>query len=115
MNAMTQTTAAAIPSKAEVHPALSRLRDARLLREMAYIDGRWTGAVSDVRFEVRDPASGLVVARVARLSADEATQAIDAAALALPPGKCCCRRSAPPACGPGMISSLKPARISPFS
>ena len=84
MNAMTQAAAAAIPSKAEVHPALSRLRDARLLREMAYIDGRWTGAVSDVRFEVRDPASGLVVARVARLGADEATQAIDAAALALP-------------------------------
>ena len=87
MNAMTQAAAAAIPSKAEVHPALGRLRDARLLREMAYIDGRWTGAVSDVRFEVRDPASGLVVARVARLGADEATQAIDAAALALPTWK----------------------------
>ena len=84
MNAMTQAAAAAIPSKAEVHPALGRLRDARLLREMAYIDGRWTGAVSDARFEVRDPASGLIVARVARLGADEATQAIDAAALALP-------------------------------
>lgn len=37
MNAMTQT-AAPVLVKGDVHPALSRLQDPRLLREMAYID-----------------------------------------------------------------------------
>jgi len=74
-------------AKADAHPALNRLRDPRLLREMAYIDGRWTGAPSDARFEVRDPASGLTVAHVSRLGADEASQAVTAAARALPAWK----------------------------
>lgn len=88
MNAITHTVdAASVPVKANVHPALSRLRDGRLLREMAYIDGRWTGAPHDARFEVRDPASSLTIARVSRLGADEATQAVDAAARALPAWK----------------------------
>jgi aspartate-semialdehyde dehydrogenase len=82
MNAMTQTTAP-IPVKGDVHPTLSRLRDPRLLREMAYIDGRWTAAAGDARFEVNDPATGLTVARVSRLGAEAAAQAIDAAACAL--------------------------------
>lgn len=66
------------------HPALSRLRDSTLLRELAYIDGRWVRAASDARFEVEDPATGQLVARVAALGADEATLAVDAAAGALP-------------------------------
>jgi aspartate-semialdehyde dehydrogenase len=82
MNAMTQTTAP-IPVKGDVHPALSRLRDPRLLREMAYIDGRWTAAAGDARFEVNDPATGLTIARVSRLGAEAAAQAVDAAACAL--------------------------------
>jgi len=83
MNAMTHPTASA-PATMDIHPALARLHDPRLLREMAYIDGRWTAAPSDARFEVRDPASGLTVARVSRLGADEADQAVAAATKALP-------------------------------
>lgn len=86
MNAMTPTTAPA-SVKADTHPALSRLRDPSLLREMAYIDGCWTGAAGDARFEVNDPATGLNVARVSRLGADAAGWAVDAAARALPAWK----------------------------
>jgi len=86
MNAMTHPTAS-IPATMDTHPALSRLKDPRLLREMAYIGGRWTGAQSDARFEVRDPASGLTVARVSRLGANDAAQAVAAAADALPDWK----------------------------
>ncbi len=86
MNAMTQTTAP-VPVKGDTHPALSRLRDPRLLREMAYIAGRWTAAGGDARFAVNDPATGLNVARVSRLGADAASQAVDAAARALPAWK----------------------------
>nr|WP_230533965.1 NAD-dependent succinate-semialdehyde dehydrogenase [Microvirga roseola] len=83
---MTQTTAP-VPVKADKHPALSRLRDPRLLREMAYIDGRWTAADADARFSVNDPATGLNIAHVSRLGADAASHAIDAAARALPAWK----------------------------
>lgn len=47
MNVMTQATAAVILTKARTHPDLSRLQDACLLREMAYIDGCWIGAISN--------------------------------------------------------------------
>jgi aspartate-semialdehyde dehydrogenase len=70
-----------------MHPALGRLRDPRILRELGYIGGRWVGAEAGASLEVRDPASGLVVARVARLGAREATLAVDAAARALPAWK----------------------------
>jgi aspartate-semialdehyde dehydrogenase len=86
VNAMTETTAP-VPVKGDIHPGLSRLRDPRLLREMAYIDGRWTAAAGDRRFEVNDPATGLNVARVSHLGVDEAGQAVDAAARALPAWK----------------------------
>ncbi|MBM6592602.1 NAD-dependent succinate-semialdehyde dehydrogenase [Microvirga pudoricolor] len=83
MNAMTDA-ATSIPAKADTHPALRGLKDPRLLREMAYIDGHWTGAEADARFEIHDPASGLTVARVSRLGAREAGLAVEAAARALP-------------------------------
>lgn len=86
MNAMTRTTAP-VPVKGDIYPTLSRLRDPRLLREMAYIEGRWTAAAGDARFEVNDPATGLTVARVSRLGADAASWAVDAAARALPAWK----------------------------
>ena len=71
--------------KTDAHPALSHLRDPRLLRELAYIDGRWTGAVSDERLAVTDPSSERVIARVARLGADEAGLALQLHAL---PAQC---------------------------
>lgn len=66
------------------HHALGRLADRRLLRELAYIEGRWTAAASGAVFEVADPATGAAVAQVARLGAAEADQAIAAAQAAFP-------------------------------
>ena len=60
------------------------LSDDRLLRERAYIDGRWTRAAGGARFEVRDPCTGAVLARVASLGADDATRAVEAASRAFP-------------------------------
>jgi aspartate-semialdehyde dehydrogenase len=67
-----------------VHDALSRLGDRRLLREFAYVDGRWTNGVTDARFKVIDPATGLLIGWVASLGADETSRAVDAAARAFP-------------------------------
>jgi aspartate-semialdehyde dehydrogenase len=69
---------------ARAHPALGQLTDPRLLRELAYIDGRWTAAPSAAGFTVHDPATGLDLARVAALGAHETRRAIDAAANAFP-------------------------------
>ena len=74
-------------AKAETHPALSRLRDPRILRELAYIGGRWIDGEAGASFEVRDPASGLIIAHVSRLGAREASRAVDEAARALPAWK----------------------------
>jgi aspartate-semialdehyde dehydrogenase len=64
------------------HLALSRLADPRLLRENAYIGGRWTAGPAGAVFDVRDPASGRRLARVASLGPEGATLAVDAAARA---------------------------------
>jgi aspartate-semialdehyde dehydrogenase len=71
----------------EIHPALGTLSDPRLLREHAYVDGRWTAAENAASIEVRDPATGLTLARVAALGAAQTRQAIDAAARAFPAWK----------------------------
>jgi aspartate-semialdehyde dehydrogenase len=67
---------------ANVHPALGNLADPRLLRELAYVNGRWTAAPSAASLRVRDPATGLDLAHVASLGADQAREAVDAAASA---------------------------------
>ena len=72
---------------AEIHPALGTLADPRLLREHAYVDGRWTAADSAKSIPVRDPATGLNLARVASLGPAQARQAVDAAAKAFPAWK----------------------------
>ncbi|MCK2125645.1 NADP-dependent succinate-semialdehyde dehydrogenase [Thauera aromatica] len=61
-----------------------QLKDSALLRELAYIDGVWTGADQGARFEVTDPADGHLLARVPDMGAAETRRAIDAAAAALP-------------------------------
>jgi aspartate-semialdehyde dehydrogenase len=68
----------------ERHPALDRLSDRRLLRELAYIDGRWTASDAGRSFEVRDPATGATLAFVASLGTEETGRAIDAASAAFP-------------------------------
>jgi aspartate-semialdehyde dehydrogenase len=71
-------------ARQEHHPGLGRLADRRLLRELAYIGGSWTAGPAGAVFEVKDPATGMPVARVARLGAAEAGQAVASAAAAFP-------------------------------
>lgn len=66
------------------HPALDGLRDRRMLRELAYVDGHWTAGDAGQMFEVSDPASGAKIGWVSKLNADQTTIAIDAAAKAFP-------------------------------
>jgi aspartate-semialdehyde dehydrogenase len=73
----------AVFARPSYHEALSRLRDRHLLRNLAYIGGRWTGAENGANFEVTDPASGRSLAWVASLGRDETAAAIDAAAKAM--------------------------------
>lgn len=66
------------------HPDLGRLADRRLLRELAYVGGRWTAAADGETLPVTDPATGTPLARVAALGAGEAHAAVAAAAAAFP-------------------------------
>lgn len=71
-------------SRLDRHDAVSRLTDRRLLRELAYVGGRWTAAPDGATFPVTDPASGRTLAHVAALDADQATAAVTAASAAFP-------------------------------
>ncbi|MCG8619214.1 MAG: NAD-dependent succinate-semialdehyde dehydrogenase [Desulfobacterales bacterium] len=55
------------------------LKDNELLRPLAYIDGRWTGSDDGTEFEVDNPATEEIIARVARCGAGETRRAIAAA------------------------------------
>lgn len=55
------------------------LGDLRLLREQAYIDGKWCAADNGRTVEVTNPANGGPIGTVPAMSAGETTQAIDAA------------------------------------
>jgi succinate-semialdehyde dehydrogenase/glutarate-semialdehyde dehydrogenase len=59
-----------------------QLRDPRLLHDSAFIGGQWITA--NASFEVKDPASGEVLARVADMGAAETRRAIEAANAAWP-------------------------------
>ncbi len=61
-----------------------RLKDAALLKQDSYINGRWEAAAGRRRFAVTDPASGKRLAEVADLGVEETRKAIDAAGAALP-------------------------------
>ncbi len=71
-------------ARAQHHPALSRLEDRRLLRELGYVGGSWTAAADGGSFEVMDPATGAPLAFVAALGRAETASAVDAAAAAFP-------------------------------
>lgn len=75
----------AVFARAEFHDALGRLSDRHLLRQLAYVDGRWMAGNEGKAFEVTDPATGATLAWVATLGVDEATQAIAAAQRAFTP------------------------------
>lgn len=59
--------------------ALDRLRDPRLLRELAYVDGKWIAGRDAATVAVDDPATGDVIARVASLDLAAVDMAINAA------------------------------------
>jgi len=63
---------------------LDGLGNRRLLRELAYVGGRWTAGAGAASFAVIDPSNGMPIARAAALDADQTTAAIDAAHAALP-------------------------------
>jgi succinate-semialdehyde dehydrogenase/glutarate-semialdehyde dehydrogenase len=56
-----------------------KISDISLLKTRAYVDGRWIGADSGESFKVTNPATGEVVAEVARCGGDETRRAIEAA------------------------------------
>jgi succinate-semialdehyde dehydrogenase/glutarate-semialdehyde dehydrogenase len=60
------------------------LKDPSLLRVQAYFDGGWRNADSEAIFTVCNPATGALLATVARLGATETRRAIEAANRAWP-------------------------------
>ena len=63
---------------------LDALADARLMRNFAYVGGRWTAGEANATFPVADPATGKPIGHVAALTAAQARAATDAAAAAFP-------------------------------
>ncbi len=59
------------------------LRDGKLLREQAYLDGRFVDADDGDRFPVADPATGRTLATVPACGRGETRRAVEAAAAAL--------------------------------
>jgi succinate-semialdehyde dehydrogenase / glutarate-semialdehyde dehydrogenase len=55
------------------------LNDPKLLRTQAYVNGEWVGADNRETFDVKDPATGRVLAAVPAMGAVETRRAIDAA------------------------------------
>jgi succinate-semialdehyde dehydrogenase/glutarate-semialdehyde dehydrogenase len=60
------------------------LKDPKLLREQAYVNGAWVDADSTKRIDVDNPADASLVATVPDMGAAETRRAIEAAAAALP-------------------------------
>lgn len=71
-------------ARAVRHAGLDRLADRRLLRELAYVDGKWTAGAGGRSIEVCDPATGTAMAWVTMLDAEETGAAIGAARRAFP-------------------------------
>jgi aspartate-semialdehyde dehydrogenase len=64
---------------------LERLKDSRLLREFAYVDGTWRASGSGRTISVTDPGSGEWLGQVPALTAGESAQAVAAAEHAFAP------------------------------
>jgi succinate-semialdehyde dehydrogenase/glutarate-semialdehyde dehydrogenase len=60
------------------------LKDARLFRQQAYVDGAWVDADSRRTLDVTDPATGAAIGAVPDMGVAETRRAIDAAAAAFP-------------------------------
>jgi succinate-semialdehyde dehydrogenase/glutarate-semialdehyde dehydrogenase len=64
--------------------AVGELKDARLFREVCYLDGQWIQARSGQMIDVDNPATGEIIGRVPKLGSTETKQAIEAANRAFP-------------------------------
>ncbi|HEV7309481.1 NAD-dependent succinate-semialdehyde dehydrogenase [Ensifer sp.] len=73
----------AVFARTTFHDALARLADPHLLRELAYVGGRWVSGHDGAGFKVTDPASSATLAWVAALDAEQTGEAISAASNAL--------------------------------
>lgn len=76
---MTPTAAARAPQASS--NLRDRLKDPSLLKEACYIDGVWVGSPV---FAVNNPATGIELAKVPQLGADDTTKAVEAAERAFP-------------------------------
>lgn len=74
----------AVFARPDFHEALTRLKDRHLLRDLAYVGGRWVAGKTDTRFQVADPATSKTLAWVASLGADDTSDAINSAVKAFP-------------------------------
>jgi succinate-semialdehyde dehydrogenase / glutarate-semialdehyde dehydrogenase len=63
------------------------LKDAALLREQCFVDGRWCAADSGAALEVKNPATARTLGSIPNMGAAETRRAIAAAAAALPAWK----------------------------
>lgn len=59
------------------------LSDSTLFRTECYINGQWCGAESSARLAIKNPATGDVIAEVAKVGAEETRRAIEAAETAM--------------------------------
>ncbi|MGF6178468.1 aldehyde dehydrogenase family protein, partial [Ensifer sp. 4252] len=69
----------AVFARTPFHGTLNQLTDRHLLRQLAYVGGRWTSSSQGNNYVVTDPATGATLVWVASLDGDETTSAIDAA------------------------------------
>jgi succinate-semialdehyde dehydrogenase/glutarate-semialdehyde dehydrogenase len=63
---------------------IARLGDPSLLRYDLFLDGGWSSASDDARFDVTDPGTGESIGAVASATRQDTRHAIDAAAAAFP-------------------------------
>lgn len=56
-----------------------KLKDSRLFKTQAYIDGQWVSGYQGATFNVVNPANGETVAQVADMGAEDARDAVAAA------------------------------------
>jgi succinate-semialdehyde dehydrogenase/glutarate-semialdehyde dehydrogenase len=71
-------------NQAMTHATTLELKDPNLLRQQAYINGKWVDADSRETLDVTNPATGEKIGTIPRMGAAETRRAIDAAAAALP-------------------------------
>ncbi|MGE5094427.1 MAG: NADP-dependent succinate-semialdehyde dehydrogenase [Betaproteobacteria bacterium] len=64
--------------------AVANLKDPKLFRDRAYVDGAWVEADGGGRFDVDNPADGSILGSVPNMGAAETKRAIEAANAALP-------------------------------